>query len=587
MNKTLFGKILIISLVIILVVTAVTAVVMNFFIKQYILESRQQEMIRQGERVARNISHQLGQTERMIGMRETPKEVWVLRIGGMIRGLEEVLGGRIWLMDANGQVYVEGVPIRQLTVPQLNQLRTGKSVTNLNWHDEKNRPILAVALPIVYRNEVIGGLLIITLMQDLQQVQMQIRRLLLMSALIAGIVAVLLAYFFSRHVTRPIHAMQSLIERMRKGDFSGQVEVQHEDELGELARHFNHLNRELNETIRLLSTEKEQTQRIIHSMAEGMISLNAEGEVVLINPAARRVLQATKGESTDANSLLQRLPGLAELARQILQDQTTILREIEHQGQMLQVVGSTIQTEKGISGVVMILQDVTNRWRLVELQKEVVANVSHEFKTPLTSIKGFVELMLDKKLPNPSATDSALQVIHHETARLIRMVNDLLRMARLEALRLKKETVNLMELVQKVIGSLQLRLQDSQVTVWIDPALDRGILVDPDRMEQVFYNLLDNAIRFTPAETAVEVILEDRPGGVEIQIRDHGPGVPEAEQEIIFDRFYKVSKARSTNESGFGLGLAIVKNIIVEHGGEIQVTNHPEGGAIFIVRLPG
>lgn len=575
-----------ISLIIILVITVVTAVVMNFFIKEYIFENRKQEMIRQGERVARSMSRQLEQFGRMQGMGDPPNDVWFFRMDGLIRGVEEVLGGRIWLMDANGKIYVEGAPFHQLSEPQLNQLRTGKSIVSLNWRDEKNRPVLAVALPIGYRGNVVGGLLVITLMRDLQRVQVQIRRLLLVSALIAALVAVLLAYYFSRHVTRPIHAMQSLIARMRKGDFSGQVEVRREDELGELARHFNDLNRELNETIRLLSTEQEQTQRIINSMAEGMISLNAEGAVVMINPAARRILQVAKGDRTDATVVLQAMPGLADLANQILQEKTTIMREIEHHGQMYQVTGSMIQTDTEISGVVIILQDVTNRWRLVELQKEVVANVSHEFKTPLTSIKGFVELMLDKKLPNPAAMDSALQVIHHETARLIRMVNDLLRMARLEALRLKKETVNLLEMVQNVVESLQLRLQDSEVAVDIDPALDREITLDPDRMEQVFYNLLDNAIRFSPAGTTVEVTLENRSKAVEVRIRDHGPGVLEAEQEIIFDRFYKVSKARSSNDSGFGLGLAIVKNIIVEHGGEIHVTNHPEGGAIFAVRLP-
>lgn len=577
-----------ISLIIILAVTGVTAVVMNFFIKQYIFQSRQQEMIRQGERVVNNISHQLERSERMKGMTklETPTEFWVFRIGSMIRDLEAVLGGRIWLMDANGKIYVEAMPTRELNPKQLAQLQSGRPVTNLNWSDEKNRPILAVALPISYQNKVIGGLFIITLMQDLQRVQSQIRQLLLLSASIAGLAAVLLAYVFSRHVTRPIHAMQSLITRMRKGDFSGQIEVRREDELGELAQHFNDLNRELNQTIQLLSTEQEQTQRIINSMAEGMISLNRGGEILLINPAARRILQASKSDLANPKALLQRLPGLTELANQITQEKITILRELEHNGQMYHVTGSTIQTENEVSGVVMILQDVTNRWRLIELQKEVVANVSHEFKTPLTSIKGFVELMLDKKIPDPVASENALHVIHHETARLIRMVNDLLRMARLEALRLKKEQVNLMELVQNVVESLRLRLQEADVTVTLDPELEQEISLDPDRMEQVFYNLLDNAIRFTPSGTEVAITVQDSPTTVEIRIRDHGPGVPEAEQDIIFDRFYKVSKARSTNDAGFGLGLAIVKNIIEEHGGQIRVTNHPEGGAVFAIRLP-
>lgn len=587
MNKTLFGKILIISLIIIFVVTGITAISMNFFIRQYILHSKQQDMIRQGRRVVDVVTSRFERMDPLSGKPKEPSDIWLQRLGSLIRGMEEVLGGRIWLMDAEGMVYVGTVPIRQLTPKQLTQLKSGKPVTNLKWYDEKNRSILAVALPVSYRGEVVSGVFITTLMQDIHRVQLQIRQLLMLSALIAGLAAVLVAYIFSRHVTRPIHAMRSLIIRMRQGDFSGMIEVKREDELGDLARHFNDLNRELNETMRLLSTEQEQTQRIINSMAEGMISLNREGAVLLLNPAARRILQVSGEETVDAKALLQQLPGLDEMVQQIVQEKTTVLREFEHNGQVYHATGSTILTGPEVSGVVMILQDVTNRWRLIELQKEVIANVSHEFKTPLTSIRGFVELMLDRKIADATASENALQVIHHETTRLIRMVNDLLRTARLEALRLKKEPVQLMELVQNVAESLRLRLQETGVTIALDPTLNQEMLLDPDRMEQVFYNLLENAIRFTPAGTEVEVTLGKLPAGVEIRIRDHGPGVPAAQQEVIFDRFYKVSKARSSDHSGFGLGLAIVKNIVEEHGGRIRVTNHPQGGAVFIIRLPG
>ncbi|AZR74649.1 hypothetical protein BBF96_15475 [Anoxybacter fermentans] len=587
MIKTLFGKILLMSLVIILVVSGVTGVVMDFFIKRFILYSKEQEMIRQGERVINSIVRYMKQRDNiMVGMMHG-RGMWVMRIAGMIRELEKVLGARIWLVDRNGLIYAESDLVRELNENELKQLLSGKKITKFNWNDELNQPILAVALPININNEVIGGLFIITPMEEVHIAQSRIRRLMIGSTLIGTLVAVFLAILFSRHLTRPLLAMQNLIHKMRKGDFSGQLEIKRGDELGDLARHINDLNRELDKTIDLLRTEQEQTQRIINSMAEGVISLNQMGEVVVINPAARRILKIPDSGPADLQDVFEKLPGLEEQVIKVQQERAPLMREIELNNQVFLSIVSPICTgEDQVLGVVIVLQDITNRWRLVQLQKELIANVSHEFKTPLTSIKGFVELMLDHKIKDEVAVQNSLKIIHSETLRLIRMVNDLLKMARMESLRLRKEPTDLLELVQKVVDSLALRLEETGVTVQLDSSLKRKMDLDPDRMEQVFYNLLDNGIRFSPPGGIIEIKAIEDNGKVKIQIRDQGPGIPEEEKELIFDRFYKVEKARSTNEAGSGLGLAIVKSIVEEHGGQIWADNYPEGGAVFVIEMP-
>lgn len=582
MNKTLFGKILVMSLVIILVVSGITAVVMNFFIKQFILHNKEQEMIRQGERVAKSVVRNIDKN-RPPGGRGSEQGVWVFRTVGMIRDIEAVLGGRIWLMDSNGVIYTDAMPLRQLNDKELAMMKDGQRISKYNWSDELDKPILAIAIPITMDREMIGGVFIVIPMKDVKVAQNQVRRVIFISALIGGIIAVIFAFYFSRHVTRPLLDMQQMISRMRRGDFSGQLTIKRDDELGQLAEHFNDLNRGLKETIELLSTEKEKTQRIIHSMAEGVISLNGDGEVILMNPVARRTLQA--GQSEEAvREAMANLPGLIELANQVQKENIPLNREFEYRGKMLSVTASPLRSHER-NGVVLILQDITNRWRLVQLQKELVANVSHEFKTPLTSIKGFVELMLDNKISDPAVVQNSLKIIHSETLRLIRMVSDLLRMARLEVLRVKKEPVDMYELVDKVVEVLEVRLEEAQITVDLEPTLKYTIPVDHDRMEQVFYNLLDNAIRFSPAGSSIEVDAEVKETMMEIRVHDHGPGVPESEQELIFDRFYKIEKARSNTNTGFGLGLTIVKDIITEHGGKIWVSNHPQGGAVFTMQL--
>lgn len=583
------------SLVIILVVSGITAVVMNFFIKQFILHNKEQEMIRQGERVAKSVvrnieKNRIPGTPGMPGTPGSPgvqppeQGVWVFRTVGLIREIEGVLGGRIWLMDGNGVIYTNAMPLRQLNDKELAKMKGGQRISQYNWSDELDKPILAVAIPITMQGEMVGGVFIVIPMKDVKVAQNQVRRVIFISALLGGIIAVLFAFYFSRHVTRPLLDMQELITRMRQGDFSGQLTLKRDDELGQLAEHFNDLNLGLKETIDLLSAEKEKTQRIINSMAEGVISLNGEGEIILMNPVARRTLQIHLREKVGAEALVN-LPGLVELAKQVQEENLPLNRELEYHGKVLSVTASPVRSPEGSVGVVLILQDITNRWRLVQLQKELVANVSHEFKTPLTSIKGFVELMLDNKISDPEIVKNSLKIIHSETLRLTRMVSDLLRMARLEVLRLKKEPVDLYELVDKVVEVLEVRLEEAQVKVQLHPTLKNTVCVDQDRMEQVFYNLLDNAIRFSPAGSTIEVDAEDKGILLEIRVRDRGPGVPDSEQDLIFDRFYKIEKARSNTNTGFGLGLTIVKDIITEHGGKIWVSNHSEGGAVFTLQL--
>lgn len=568
------------SLIVILVVSGIAGVLINFFIKQYTLESRQQEMIRQGERVIENILRKGNPRSRGVQ--------WFVPLKSFIRESEKMLGAKIWTMDKEGLIYLESQPVQQLTAEELNLLFRGETITKYNWSNQADKPVLAVILPLRANNQVLGGLLIVTPMEEIYVVQSQLQRIILGSAMVAGLVAVLLAFLFSRRLTSPILAMQNLISRMRQGDFSGQVINSSDDELGDLVKHFNSLNHDLDETIELLETEKEQTKRIINSMAEGVISLNSKDEIVIINPMARRLLRSQEIELQKLTQLGEKLPQLLDQISLVKSEKKPIMREILYEEglMLLSIISPILTINEEHLGIVIILQDISNRWRLIQLQKELVANVSHEFKTPLTSIKGFVELMLDQKITDQQVVYNSLEIIYQETLRLIQMVENLLKISRLEAQRLTKDWLDLVELIAKVVERLSFKIQEREVTVNFELKFLNKVFVDSDRFEQVFYNLIDNGIRFSPKGGHIWVSGHEFVDKIEIEIRDQGPGIPEPAQELIFDRFYKVDKSRSMSDAGSGLGLFIVKSIIEEHDGRIWVRNHPEGGAIFTIQLP-
>lgn len=568
------------SLIVILVVSGIAGVLINFFIKQYTLKSRQQEMIRQGERVIENILRKGNPRSRGVQ--------WFVPLKSFIRESEKMLGAKIWTMDKEGLIYLESQPVQQLTAEELSLLFQGETITKYNWSNQADKPVLAVILPLRANNQVLGGLLIVTPMEEIYVVQSQLQRIILGSAMVAGLVAVLLAFLFSRRLTSPILAMQNLISRMRQGDFSGQVINSSDDELGDLVKHFNSLNHDLDETIELLETEKEQTKRIINSMAEGVISLNSKDEIVIINPMARRLLRSQEIELQKLTQLGEKLPQLLDQISLVKSEKKPIMREVLYEEglMLLSIISPILTINDEYLGIVIILQDISNRWRLIQLQKELVANVSHEFKTPLTSIKGFVELMLDQKITDQQVVYSSLEIIYQETLRLIHMVENLLKISRLEAQRLTKDWLDLADLIAKVVERLSFKIQEREVTVNFELKFLNKVFVDSDRFEQVFYNLIDNGIRFSPKGGHIWVSGHELADKIEIEIRDQGPGIPEPAQELIFDRFYKVDKSRSMSDAGSGLGLFIVKSIIEEHDGRIWVRNHPEGGAIFTIQLP-
>jgi two-component system phosphate regulon sensor histidine kinase PhoR len=328
-------------------------------------------------------------------------------------------------------------------------------------------------------------------------------------------------------------------------------------------------------------------------MAEGVLVLDDSGHIQLVNQSLERLLALTTDVRGQTVLEAFRLPDLAALVQRLPQDQTAGGHELElpdKEGHWLEVNAAHVVDREGARhGTMLVFHDLTRLKQLENTRQEFVANVSHELRTPLSLIKGFVETLLEGAKNDPDLTTRFLQTIEKHTNRLTFLIEDLLTISRLEGgqITMNLHQIDLHEEIERVLDDLQSRAAEKQVT--IKNLLPPGLLAraDTDRLQQVFFNLIENAIKYGHPEGHVSIGGQQLPDHkVEIWVQDDGPGIPPESRGRIFERFYRVDKARSRETGGTGLGLAIVKHMVQAHGGEVWVKSELGAGATFFFTLP-
>jgi two-component system sensor histidine kinase ResE len=392
------------------------------------------------------------------------------------------------------------------------------------------------------------------------------------------------------------------------------------DEIGELAKTFNHMGEELQDSIKALSQEKEHLSSVLRSMTDAVITLDAEGSVILTNPQGERIIQEW-GQIQWADEPSDSLPdeysrevikpysgsGGSNHARQIPEPlkplfESVVVESMEATSKVHVLSGvwsvamTPLYSRDQIRGAVAVLRDVTEEFRLDKLRKDFVANVSHELRTPLSMLQGYSEALLDDIATTPKERNELVQVIYDESLRMGRLVRDLLDLARMEAghLELNFREVELNSLIKRMHRKFTVLAKESGITLAIELPDQPLILhsADEDRLEQVLTNLLDNAFRHTPAGARIVVkaepaVLREQPA-LRLEVTDEGQGIPAEDLPFIFERFYKADKARTRGSSagGTGLGLAIVKNIVDSHHGTVNAQSTVGQGTTFTILLP-
>jgi two-component system phosphate regulon sensor histidine kinase PhoR len=337
----------------------------------------------------------------------------------------------------------------------------------------------------------------------------------------------------------------------------------------------------------------DQLRAILDRMAEGVLSMTAEGRIVLANAAARRLLGLSEQNVLDPGG-----PGrwghheLHELVSRVLrtgQPQTVELTVYRPDERILQVHITGGSSEDPQATVELVLHDVTELRRLERVRQDFVANVSHELRTPLTSVKGFIETLLQGAIDDPEHNRRFLTLVEEDVNRLARLTDDLLELSKVESLGKPKtiQSVDVGRIIDEVFEALEPQIQAKRITSTVPPH-GRPIYAkgDPDQIRQVFWNLLDNAIKYNVEGGRVDVVCSAERGWMSAQVIDTGIGIPTEELPRIFERFYRVDKARSRAMGGTGLGLSIVKHIVEAHGGQIDVTSEPGRGSAFQLTLP-
>jgi len=350
------------------------------------------------------------------------------------------------------------------------------------------------------------------------------------------------------------------------------------------------LKRQIQQTIQ----ERDQMETILASMVEGVLAFDKAGRLMLINKTAEDML-ALKWENAKGRYFLEFLQNyqLADLLKMGLSEgkvQAIEVRKTPEDPEIYRVYITPIIGEEGKNqGAVMVLRNVTKMRLLEKMRSEFVANVSHELRTPLTSIKGYVETLLDGDYENKVISKKFLQIINAQTDRLNRLISDLLYLSKLEtgSMEVVKKNIDAASLLSKVINVLRLVAKEKNISFesYVHPSV-RKICVNQDMLEQVLINLLENAVKYSHNGGVVKVEIVPHEDGIALKVIDNGIGIPANSLSHLFERFYRVDKARSRDVGGTGLGLSIVKHIVDQHRGRVQVESEEDHGAIFTVILP-
>ncbi|WP_176555815.1 ATP-binding protein [Virgibacillus ndiopensis] len=450
--------------------------------------------------------------------------------------------------------------------------------------------VLMVGTPI--KNED-GAVFVYQSLDVVDQTKAETTKRIFLAAGIAIILTTIFAFFLSTRITSPLIKMREAAFDLTRGEFNTKVPILTHDEIGELAMAFNRMGRQLKFHINALRQEKEQLSSIVSSMADGVITLNRNGDMIVTNPPAERFMEDWYFEHNQTmDQENKQLPQELNLILQnVIQEEKEVLQEISVQGRNWVMIMTPLYDQKYVRGAVAVIRDMTEERRLDKLRKDFIANVSHELRTPISMLQGYSEAIVDDIAESKEEKNDLAQIIHEESLRMGRLVNELLDLARMEAghIQLNIETVPVETFVERILKKFKGLADDNNIILNLTKDITEQIVnFDPDRIEQVFTNLIDNAIRHTNEKGFVNVNVSVNEKEFEVTIEDSGSGIPEEDLPFVFERFYKADKSRMRNnkKKGTGLGLAIAKNIVEAHQGTISVKSKLNKGTTFIVKFP-
>ncbi|WP_088104584.1 cell wall metabolism sensor histidine kinase WalK [Halalkalibacter urbisdiaboli] len=515
--------------------------------------------------------------------------------------LSEIFGienAEVQVIDKNGIVLsTSNVTNRHFVGQQSAEVRVKRALIGTDYEDVLRDPktghlLRVMAVPIKANDETIGAVYIEASMEEIYEQLQQINNIFASGTFIALAITVVLIILLARTITGPIVDMRRQALRMGHGDFSRQVTVYSTDEIGQLAKSFNELTFKLHDATVTRDREQKKLSSVLTHMTDGVIATDETGQIILMNKRAEELLGVTSSQVMRAFlpdvlglSDTTTIDDLYEQTDSMILDFSSDVNEF-----LLEANFTIIQEEDGpINGLIAVLHDVTEQEKIETDRREFVANVSHELRTPLTTMKSYLEALEDGAIRDEELAPRFLSVTQNETERMIRLVNDLLQLSKLDSrdYRLTFNWVDFRQFLNDVIDRFEMVAQDKNIVITRQITEHPTYVdIDRDKLTQVLDNIISNAMKYSPEGGNITVTLLHQGHNVRVSISDEGMGIPRESQSKIFDRFYRVDKARARSVGGTGLGLAIAKEMVHAHGGEIWVESEDGQGTTIYFTLP-
>lgn len=410
---------------------------------------------------------------------------------------------------------------------------------------------------------------------------------------VAFLISGWISYVLARKFTRPIEASIEVSNRLIKKDYDSRVHINASGELRQLTKAINNLAHNLKQQMNEIDENEQQLTAVLENMDSGVMLIQTSGRIMLVNRAMEEMTGLSSGKLIGKRHIeAGKSFGLSQLIDRSLKTGERFRDEVHLYYPKERILDAHIAPYVGESGelrgVVAVLHDVTETRRLEQIRSEFVANVSHELKTPVTSVKGFAETLLDGAMYDEATLREFLKIIYDESDRLHRLISDILDLSRIEQHRipLKMEQLNVVDVITETAQTMRKRIEKKQLELVLPQKRHVMMEADKDRLRQILLNLVTNAIAYTPDKGRIEISLIERENELDLIVSDTGIGISEKDLPRIFERFYRVDKARSRQSGGTGLGLAIVKHLVESYHGKIRVESEEGKGSTFIVTLP-
>ena len=480
-------------------------------------------------------------------------------------------------------------------------IKTGESTKQIQNNADSNKRVWIYVSPVKKDNEVIG---VISLMADIESVYQEVNsisRIFIVGTILSILITTVIGFVASKTVTSSIEKMSSQVKKMALGNYGTVVGIDTDDEIGDLAKVFNRISKRIEEEQAVTETERRKLATIIESMMDGIITTDNNGRIILINTSAEDMLGGRDDEIFIGKDVLKILNITEyESIEEILEAEDSLLVNTSNDNDELLLRAEISKIEKEdkedltqmsteLEGYIIVLYDVTDQERQEKERREFVSTVSHELRTPLTTMNSYIEALEEGVLEDKELAPQFIDTIHKETTRMIRMVNELMQLGKMDIKEehYEKEFIDINKMLEQITDRFALTHPEKNFIKYIpkSPIFVEG---DQDKLTQVFDNIVNNAIKYSPngKNITVRVRQNYHHNRVSISIKDEGVGIPLVHIDKIFNRFYRVDKSRQRSMGGTGLGLALAKTIVEAHKGRIWAQSREGYGSIIFVTLP-